>query len=83
MPRVHVPEEHAADPSAYVWSHYAPEIGAAAGLRPQDLDSVVYYETPYAKVERLLVSTIRAFPRAWRQFPKAMAAQAHSGRSGR
>lgn len=31
MPRVHVPEEFAADPSSYVWSHYAPEIGAAAG----------------------------------------------------
>lgn len=31
MPRVHVPEAFAHDPSAYVWSHYAPEIGAAAG----------------------------------------------------
>ena len=31
MPRVHVPDAYAADPSAYVWSHYAPEIGAAAG----------------------------------------------------
>lgn len=31
MPRVHVPTEYADDPSAYVWSHYAPEIGVAAG----------------------------------------------------
>ena len=31
MPRVHVPENHAADPSAYVWSHYAPEIAGGAG----------------------------------------------------
>lgn len=31
MPRVHVPAEYADDPSAYVWSRYAPEIGAAAG----------------------------------------------------
>lgn len=31
MPRVHVPESHAADPSAYVWSHYAPEIAGGAG----------------------------------------------------
>lgn len=31
MPRVHVPDSFASDPSAYVWSHYAPEIGAAAG----------------------------------------------------
>lgn len=31
MPRVHVPEAYAHDPSAYVWAHYAPEVGAAAG----------------------------------------------------
>lgn len=31
MPRVHVPDSHADDPSAFVWSHYAPEIAAAAG----------------------------------------------------
>ena len=31
MPRVHVPESFAHDPSAYVWSHYRPEIGSAAG----------------------------------------------------
>lgn len=31
MPHVHVPEEFAANPSSYVWSHYAPEIGAGAG----------------------------------------------------
>lgn len=31
MPRVHVPDSFAHDPSAYVWSHYAPEVGAAAG----------------------------------------------------
>src|SRR3546814_12005211 len=30
MPRVHVPDEHQHDPSAYVWTAYAPEIGAAA-----------------------------------------------------
>lgn len=30
MPRVHVPEEHAHDPLAYVWAEYTPEIGAAA-----------------------------------------------------
>jgi alkylhydroperoxidase family enzyme len=31
MPRVHVPDSHADDPSAFVWARYAPEIGAAAG----------------------------------------------------
>lgn len=30
MPRVHVPDEFAHDPSAYVWSHYAPEIAGGA-----------------------------------------------------
>lgn len=30
MPRVHVPDEYAHDPSAYVWSHYAPEIAGGA-----------------------------------------------------
>lgn len=30
MPRVHVPDEFAADPSSYVWG-MVPEIGAAAG----------------------------------------------------
>ena len=31
MPRVHVSDEFANDPSAYVWSHYAPEIAGGAG----------------------------------------------------
>lgn len=31
MPRVHVPDTFADNPSAYVWSHYAPEIAGAAG----------------------------------------------------
>lgn len=30
MPRVHVPHDHANDPLGYVWSQYAPEIGAAS-----------------------------------------------------
>jgi alkylhydroperoxidase family enzyme len=30
MPNVHVPDAFANNPSDYVWSHYAPEIGAGA-----------------------------------------------------
>ena len=30
MPRVHIPDDHAHDPLSYVWTHYTPEIGAAA-----------------------------------------------------
>jgi carbamoyltransferase len=43
-----------------------------AGLEPADLDAVVFYEKPMLKVERILVSALRAFPRSWRSFPRAM-----------
>jgi carbamoyltransferase len=48
---------------------------AEGGLRAADLDRVVFYENPYAKLERVLVSVLRAFPRSWRQFPRALGAQ--------
>lgn len=48
---------------------------AQAGLAPGDLDRVVHYENPYAKLERVLVSLLRAFPRSFRQFPRALGAQ--------
>jgi carbamoyltransferase len=43
-----------------------------AGLEPEDLDAVVFYEKPMLKVERILVTALRAFPRSWRSFPRAM-----------
>src|SRR5512133_342442 len=43
-----------------------------AGLEPADLDAVVFYEKPMLKLERILVSALRAFPRSWRSFPQAM-----------
>ena len=43
-----------------------------AGLAPADLDAVVFYERPMLKFDRILTSTLRAFPRSWRAFPKAM-----------
>ena len=46
-----------------------------AGLTAADVDAVVFYENPYARLEHVLVSTLRGFPRTWRQFPRAMAAQ--------
>ncbi len=45
------------------------------GIGPQDLDAVVFYENPYAKLERVLVGTLRAFPRALMQFPRALGSQ--------
>jgi len=48
---------------------------AHGGLAAADIDSVVYYEDPYAKVERVLVSLLGTFPRSLRQFPRAIASQ--------
>ena len=43
-----------------------------AGLEPEDLDAVVFYERPTLKFDRVLTSALRSFPRSWRAFPKAM-----------
>ncbi|HMG22995.1 MAG TPA: carbamoyltransferase N-terminal domain-containing protein [Kofleriaceae bacterium] len=48
---------------------------AHAGLAAGDLDRVVFYEDPIDKLERVLVSTLRTFPRSLRQFPRAIGAQ--------
>jgi len=48
---------------------------AHAGLAAGDLDRVVFYEDPIAKLERVMVSTLRTFPRSLRQFPRALGAQ--------
>ena len=45
---------------------------AEAGLAPADLDAVVFYEKPMLKLERILVTILREFPRSWRAFPHAM-----------
>jgi carbamoyltransferase len=46
-----------------------------AGIAAGALDRVIFYENPFAKLERVLVSFLRTFPRAWRQFPRAVSAQ--------
>jgi len=43
-----------------------------AGIDPGELDAVVFYERPMLKFDRILTSALRAFPRSWRMFPKAM-----------
>src|SRR5712671_4876338 len=43
-----------------------------AGLEPEALDAVVFYERPMLKFERILTCALRAFPHSWRTFPKAM-----------
>src|SRR6266513_5407600 len=43
-----------------------------AGIEPDALDAVVFYERPMLKFERILTCALRAFPHSWRTFPKAM-----------
>jgi carbamoyltransferase len=43
-----------------------------AGIGPEALDAVVFYERPMLKFDRILTSALRAFPRSWRAFPNAM-----------
>jgi carbamoyltransferase len=44
----------------------------SAGLDPEELDAVVFYERPMLKFERVLTTALRAFPHSWRSFPHAM-----------
>jgi carbamoyltransferase len=43
-----------------------------AGVEPEALDAVVFYERPMLKFDRILTCALRAFPHSWRAFPKAM-----------
>jgi len=43
-----------------------------AGLEPDDLDAVVFYERPMLKFDRVLTTLLRSFPRSYRAFPHAM-----------
>lgn len=51
------------------------EIGDIDGAA---LDLAVFYENPFAKLERVMINALRVFPRAFRQFPRAMAGQLSS-----
>jgi len=44
----------------------------SAGIEGKDLDYVVFFEKPFLKFERLLVSCLRGFPRSRRLFQEAM-----------
>jgi carbamoyltransferase len=44
----------------------------SAGLTPDDLDAVVFYERPMRKFERILVTALRAFPHGRKAFAQAM-----------
>lgn len=51
---------------------------AEAGLTAGDIDRVVFYEDPFARLERVMLSLVRNFPRSWRQYPTALRAQVGS-----
>jgi carbamoyltransferase len=42
------------------------------GITAQDLDFVVFYEKPLTKFERILLTTLGAYPRSWQSFGEAM-----------
>ncbi len=42
------------------------------GVRPDELEAVVFYEKPMLKFERILTMALRGFPRSWPSFPRAM-----------
>ncbi len=42
------------------------------GITTRDLDYVVFYEKPFVKFQRILQSSLAAYPRSWRAFPEAM-----------
>lgn len=43
-----------------------------AGLEPEELDAVIFYERPALKFDRVLMTLLRSFPHSWRAFPHAM-----------
>jgi carbamoyltransferase len=43
-----------------------------AGIAPEALDAVVFYERSMLKFERILTTALRTFPRSWRSFPHAI-----------
>lgn len=45
------------------------------GLRPEQLDAVVFYENPFRKLERVLGWLLRSYPASFRHFPRALSAQ--------
>ncbi|MGB7338122.1 MAG: carbamoyltransferase [Phototrophicaceae bacterium] len=43
-----------------------------AGITANDLDYVVFYEKPLVKFERILLSTLKTFPKSWDVWKEAM-----------
>jgi carbamoyltransferase len=48
---------------------YCLEAGA---VQVPDVDHIVFYEKPFVKFERILLTAMQSYPRAWRSFTDAM-----------
>jgi len=42
------------------------------GITGKDLDYVVFYEKPFHKFERILMTSLQSFPKSWKVFKEAM-----------
>ncbi len=42
------------------------------GIAIEDVDYVVFYEKPFVKFERILMSTLKTFPKSWKVFRESM-----------
>jgi carbamoyltransferase len=43
-----------------------------AGISASDLDYIVFYEKPFHKFERILMTTLQGFPKSWKIFRESM-----------
>ena len=43
-----------------------------AGITAQNLDYVVFYEKPFDKFERILMTTLQTYPKSWKVFRESM-----------
>jgi carbamoyltransferase len=43
-----------------------------AGIQGQDLDYVVFFEKPFRKLDRILMTTLQTYPKSWKVFRESM-----------
>ena len=43
-----------------------------AGIRGEDLDYVVFFEKPFRKLDRILMTTLQTYPKSWKVFRESM-----------
>lgn len=42
------------------------------GIQGSDLDYVVFFEKPFRKLDRILMTALQTYPKSWRVFPESM-----------